>query len=107
MVPYLFTPGKTPSERRSFGFDFSAAQEFQRSASQPTAQRIASYTVTCDDDALTIETPVLSGNESNPLVVSAYISNGVPATVYSVVFEAVTNHDAIIQRTVLLPVATL
>ena len=106
-VPYLYSPGKTPSERRSFGFDFSNAQEFQRSASQPTAQTIVSQTVTCSDEALTIETPVLSGNESNPLIVSSYINGGVAGTVYEVVFEVTTSAAAVIQRTVLLPVSNL
>lgn len=104
-VPYVFTPGKSPSERRSFGFDFSPAPEFQFTGG--VAQSIASATVTCDDPSLTIETPMLSGNPDNPLVVSAYINGGVAGTTYSVVYAVTTNQAAVIHRTVLLPVNNL
>jgi len=105
-VPYLF-PGKTPSERRSFGFDFSSAQEFQRNANQPQAQTIISHTVTCTDPALTVETSVLSGNRINPAILSAYINGGVDGTVYDLVYTVTTSEGAVIQRNVLLPVAEL
>jgi hypothetical protein len=105
-VPYLFI-GKTPSERRSFGFDFGLAQEFQRNVSQPHAQTITSFTVTCDNSDLTIETPVISGNRVLPTILSAYINGGVDGQVYEIVYTVVTNVGAVIQRTVLLPVAEL
>lgn len=104
-VPYLFD-AKQPSDRRSFGFDFSAQPEFVRSITNPTPQTIVSYTVTCgnNDSALTIESPVLSGNRNNPAIVSAYINGGTDGFVYEIKFQVTTNQNTNITRTVLLPV---
>lgn len=105
-VPYIFSQGKTPNERRQFSFDFSTAPEFARGVNMQT---VTSYTVTCtnNDGQLVVEAPSLSGNESNPTIVSAYISGGTAGVTYDVLYHVVTSANAIIERTVLLPVLAL
>lgn len=106
-VPLVYT-SKSVGDRRSFAFDFSAAQEFQRMAGH-AAETIVSYAVLCDnnDGQLVVETPILTGLESNPLVLSAYISGGTVGKTYEIRFHIVTNAGSVIDRTVLLPVAVL
>lgn len=104
-VPYLFD-SKQPGDRRSYGFDFANQPEFVRSISNPTPQRIVSYSVSCsnDDGNIVIEEPILSGNRYNPTVLSSYINGGTDGFTYEIRYQVLTNLDVNIVRTVLLPV---